>query len=461
MSDPITPENPPALPRHRGRPRGKSTFPLTLHKNGQYCKRIRNKVRYFGTDKRQALERYRREALALHSGDSKASSNGRRKQYTIGDICNIYLDYQEEQATAGEIEWRTYRDALLLLEPFKNFVGENTPVDEVDTMRLQEYRSRLIRQRLAPDTINNRLGAMRAVYRHALLNRVLDQTPNTLAVKPMTRKEAHHQVYDREQIQKLLDHAGVQMRAMILLGVNCALGCTDCAKLEWRHLDLENARIDYPRPKTAVERYLRLWRSTVQALRAVPRRTDLGPLVFYTKYGRPWIHTLPNGNQDDAISKEFKKLCRKAGVPSPKGDAFYALRRTTATVAAETGDAFAVKDILGHKDLKMATRYVQKVKRKITPNAHRALDYLENWFEVGSAGEMIAAGDDQAVRNPPSASHGHVRGHRAGAVAPGEKLVQAGAADPVVGVPTPPAGGCHVDGEQIAAADQIIDRTDG
>jgi len=33
-------------------------FPLTLHTKVQYCKKIRGKLYYFGSNKQQALERY-------------------------------------------------------------------------------------------------------------------------------------------------------------------------------------------------------------------------------------------------------------------------------------------------------------------------------------------------------------------------------------------------------------------
>ncbi len=48
-------------------------FPLTLHPTGQYCKKIKGKIYYFGKDKKQALERYLNQAPFLHNGKAKMS----------------------------------------------------------------------------------------------------------------------------------------------------------------------------------------------------------------------------------------------------------------------------------------------------------------------------------------------------------------------------------------------------
>jgi len=61
------------------------------------------------------------------------------------------------------------------------------------------------------------------------------------------------------------------------------------------------------------------------------------------------------------ITAKFSGLIKKAGLNVPKGTGFYSLRRTAATIAARSGDPFAVQRLLGHAELTMATRYVQDV----------------------------------------------------------------------------------------------------
>jgi integrase len=61
------------------------------------------------------------------------------------------------------------------------------------------------------------------------------------------------------------------------------------------------------------------------------------------------------------ITTKFRRLIIKAGLNVPKGTGFYTLRRKAATIAARSGDPFAVQRLLGHANLTMATRYVQDV----------------------------------------------------------------------------------------------------
>jgi integrase len=340
-------------------------FPLTLHKTGQYCKKIKGRMYYFGNDKRRALERYLEQAACLHAG-RPVVARSTPDQLSIKTMCNLYLDHQESRAAIGEVKRRHVSDQVFLLRAFVRFVGGHRPVSDISTLDVQNYRKKLIQTGSSANTINNRIAAVKAMYNWALDNEIIDRSPRLKAVKKVTPQKAERPTFTPPQIHALLQNAGVQMNAMIWLGLNCGFGCTDCAELKWKNLDLDHGRVTFPRGKTGIGRNLPLWPETVQALLAVPRQ---GELVFYTRGGNPWVRMIPSKQEDgtakytkdDAVTKEFSKLMKKAGIERPKGIGFYTLRRTAATLAANSGDPFAVQKLLGHADVKMASTYVQNI----------------------------------------------------------------------------------------------------
>ena len=54
-----------------------SSFPLTAHNNGQWCKKIRGKIYFFGIwqDSQTALEQYLRQAENLHARKQPKTSS--------------------------------------------------------------------------------------------------------------------------------------------------------------------------------------------------------------------------------------------------------------------------------------------------------------------------------------------------------------------------------------------------
>jgi integrase len=281
-------------------------------------------------------------------------------------LCNLYLEHQETRATIGEVKLRHVSDQTLILRSFVKFVGPNRLVSDAPTMDLQSYRQRLIKAGRTSHTINNHISTIKAMFNWASENEIVPTTPNLKTIKKIAHAKNEKPTFTVAQIQTLLQNAGLQMRAMIWLGLNCGFGCTDCAELKWGNLDMENRRIRFPRGKTGVDRNLSLWPETVEALLQVPRQ---GELVFYTHKGNPWVRTIGSTKKDgtekhtkdDAVAKEFSKLMKKAGIDAPKGVGFYTLRRTAATVAANSGDPFAVQKLLGHPNVKMASTYVQNI----------------------------------------------------------------------------------------------------
>ena len=169
-------------------------------------------------------------------------------------------------------------------------------------------------------------------------------------------------MFEAAELRKVIDAAGPQLKAMILLGVNCGFGNADVGTLPAAALDLDGGWVTYPRPKTGVGRRAALWPETVKALRAVaanrpePKDPAHAGLVFVTKYGKTWA----KDGYDNPVSKETAKLLKALGMHRP-GLNFYALRHTFETVGGESRDQVAVDHVMGHARDDMASVYREKV----------------------------------------------------------------------------------------------------
>jgi len=340
-------------------------FPLTLHPTGQYCKKIKGKLYYFGTDKKIALQRYLEQASHLHAGRQHKTTSS-KDDITIGNLCNLYLEHQNSKVQFEQLTADHHRDQLKSLRMLVLFLGQHRLLSEISTLDLQNFKKKLLKSYSSAHRVNLNIGIMKAMFHWARKNEVVENIPNIDAISKVKVVQKDRPTFSAKQIEKLLNAADAQMKAMVLLGLNCGFGCTDCAQLTWRDIDLESTRVRLPRNKTGIARNLPLWPETVHALTALPRRGDL---IFYTRRGNPCVRTTSSVGKDgivkytsdNYIAKKFSKLKKAADIKTEKGVGFYTLRRTAATLAARSGDPFAVQKLLGHADLKMATTYVQDV----------------------------------------------------------------------------------------------------
>src|SRR5262249_19592498 len=155
-------------------------------------------------------------------------------------------------------------------------------------------------------------------------------------------------LFTAEEVRKLLDAAGPQLRTMILLGINCGFGNSDCGNLPLSAVDRVGGFIDFPRPKTGIPRRCPLWPETVAAIEAAlchrpePKKAEHAGLVFVTRCGDSW-HT---GTTDGPLSRETSKLLRKLHINGRKGLGFYTLRHSFRTIADEAKDQPAADFIM-------------------------------------------------------------------------------------------------------------------
>ena len=373
-------------------------FPMSPHfPSSRWYKTRNRRTYYFGPldDPQRALDYYSTQYSNFVAGRDLLPEGETDHRLTVGTAVNAYLTAAKRRLTAGELKASTFDHYKATGTELITEFGRHRAVDDLKPPHFAALRSRFS-ARFGPAELSKRIQVTRSIFKHAYDSELLDR-PKRFGpefVKParkVMRKNRAGKVlrlFDADDLRRIIDAAGVPLRAMVLLGINCGWGNTDIADLPLSSVDLERGDADYPRPKTGIDRQAVLWPETVEALReAIARRpepkdaADAG-LVFITKYGKRWVRYRParddgkGGAWSDGVRLQFNKQLKALGLHEP-GVSFYALRHTFQTVAEGAGDLPAVARVMGHGDDSMAERYRERID---TERLRKVADHVHDWL---------------------------------------------------------------------------------
>jgi integrase len=387
-------------------------FPLTANGNGQWSKKIRGKVYYFGSwaDPEAALQEYLKVHDDLYAGRTPRPRGG----FTLVDLCNEFMAAKQRQLDVGEITRRTFHDYHRVCQRVLEAIDRNRLVENLDTGDFGGLREKLT-ETLGLVSLGNEISRIRVLFNFAFNDGHIDRPIRfgTVFKRPSKqvlrreRKRKGPRMFEADEIRRMLNATEGQIKAMILLGINCGFGNHDCAGLPRAALDLNGAWIDYPRPKTGIDRRAPLWSETVNALREAlasrPRPKDQADenLVFVTKYGQRWVRATLSSKHPptkdspgklvavDSISQEMRKRIKELSLKG--GRNFYALRHTFETIGGEAKDQIAVDAIMGHVRDDMASLY----RERISDDRLRAVvQHVRNWL-FGETGNTCRSAQSQ------------------------------------------------------------------
>lgn len=130
---------------------------------------------------------------------------------------------------------------------------------------------------------------------------------------------------------------------IILLALNTGLRRGEIFGLKWNDIDLERRIIRITDTKNSEEKRVPIGDEAIRILGKIPREES--PYLFPSKKGKKL----------DNIANAFGTARNKAGL---KDFRFHDLRHTFASWLMMSGvDLFTVKELMGHKDIKMTQRY--------------------------------------------------------------------------------------------------------
>ena len=346
-------------------------FPLIDRKTGagRWAKKIRKTLHYFGSIAdgwEKAFERFNKEAPYLLAGRAVPANPD---DMTVADLCNHFYAAKEQRHAAGEITARTLGEYDATCKTLIKAFSRNRIASDLAAQDFAKLREDMTK-RCGLVRLVNEITRVRGVFKFAFDNNLIDTPirfgsefarPSSKALR-LHRAKKGERLFEASELRGLIDAAGVQVRAMILLGINAGLGNTDISELNQTHLDLSAKVMDYPRPKTGIHRRAILWPETIAAIKAAlkarPAHSDPNDAdaVFVTKYGRRWA----TGSQSTAVGLQFTKLLKAEGI-NRDGASFYAIRHTFRTIADAAGDQRAANRIMGHEPAHISGHYVERI----------------------------------------------------------------------------------------------------
>ncbi len=355
-------------------------FPLFPHATKRWAKKIRGRFHYFGpwADWQGALERYQYEVDYLQQGKTPPPKD--QAALTVGDLVNRFLEHKEAKVESGELAKRTWNDYKLTGTMLVASLGRHTSVESLTSSDFAKLRNKLS-ESLGLMALGNEIGRCKVFFNFAYKDNLIDHPvkmglsfakPNRKSVK-REKESKSAKIFTIDELRTLYHAADKSMQAFMLLALNCGFGNGDIGQLEFRHI--VNGWIDYPRPKTLVNRKCPLWAETISAIAKAKqtKHIDELPYVFVTKYGQSWFKE----SGDSPISKEFNKLCKETNLHQV-GRGFYSLRHQFRTVADGCRDAVAIGHIMGHSDDSMAANY----REWIEPERLQAVvDHVYAWVK--------------------------------------------------------------------------------
>ena len=354
-------------------------FPLFPHSNGQWAKKVKGKLHYFGKwdDPDAAIKRFKEQVDDLHAGRKPYRPDTTTPVIILADVVNVFLNAKADQRDAGEITARHWQDYYETSAHIIKFFGRATPVRHLKPSDFTQLRASFA-ERWGPTKLGNEIQRIRTIFRWAYETDLL-KTPMKFGpdfkrpAKAVSRRaqldrQAIHGTLDfnAAELTSLLAEASGWLKACILLGINAGFGAADCGRLRKQNVDFVNGWYDLPRRKTAVPRRFYMWPETREAIaaaikvRPTPTNPDNKDLCFLTEQRRPVWWESAKGAKTDSVGKAFTKLCVKLDIKKP-GRSYYSLRRTYETVAGNSMDQIAVNFAMGHSDSSMAAIYRQGI----------------------------------------------------------------------------------------------------
>lgn len=278
----------------------------------------------------------------------------------------------------------------------------NLPLRRFSTLNAEEYQTKLIRRGLKAASINKVLGVLKHMIGKAVEWELVedDTLKRVRKVKPISGENKRLRFLTIEECHALIHSCDAHLKPIVITALNTGMRRGEMLGLRWENVDLKHGFILLDKTKNGERREIPINGTLKATLQGITRRLDIPHVYYDPSTGKPYkdlkrsfAKALKKAEVEYCTKCEYQiarlsdkqkhvEKCPRCGesVAGRKGIDdfhFHDLRHTFASHLIMSGaDLATVKELLGHKDIKMTLRYSH-----LAP-AHKksAVDVLDRTF---------------------------------------------------------------------------------
>ena len=305
-------------------------------------------VRYAGLDGRTVYESSgstkQKDAETLYRQRKQSIDEGKQPEvkrianYTFRELAVQYSEWMKGRHRSEKV--KKYIIAGLVVRfgsiPLRRF---NTPI-------IEQLQTELMNKGHKNSYVNKVLNVFKAMLTKATEWEMLE-TEVLKRVRRVKGLEENKRLryLSIEECQTLINACDAHLRPIVLTALLTGMRRGEILNLRRENLDLTHGFILLDRSKNGERREVPINEMLMETLRALPRRLDTNYVFPNPKTGKAY----------GDIKHSFSSTCKKIGLHDLH---FHDLRHTFASQLVMKGvDLTTVKELLGHKDIKMTLRY--------------------------------------------------------------------------------------------------------
>lgn len=330
-----------------------------------YDLRVRG-VRYRGTTKQATKSKAETFEAMLRMGlEDGTNPIGSRKAPILSDFTGEFMSYVNASGRADKTK-TYYTSGIRLLS--------ETPLSRMKLDRISTPDIEVCGFPHSNSNANCALRTLRRLLKFAKSKGMLTQMPSI----PLRREHGRDRMISRSEEVSLIAELRQPVRDIFIAVMDTGMrNLSEVLRMRWENVDWTAGMILNPKGKTPKSRRSVLITERLQAL--LLARWEDGQRegwVFKSKWKRKaHLHF-----SESAVGKEFRRARRELGITTDL--VMYSGRHTFATLAMSgTKNAFAVRDALGHTDLRTTGRYqhpeLEEI-RQVIDKKNRELPAPEN-----------------------------------------------------------------------------------